>query len=189
MKKLLVIAAIAASSAVFADKIGTVDMSVLLRNHSGYASNKRFLENTEKDYQKRLDAMKSELDAIQEEGKKLADEYRSPMLAQTAKTKLEGQLTEVQERYIRQQQKMRDQAMRDQQELAGMESRFLKDQAADIKAHIKKFAERNGYDLVIDAAAALYAKPEADVTDGVLAEMGVDPAKAVRNLEASGEGK
>ncbi len=191
MKKLLLAAAIAASGVAFADKIGTVDMAILLRNHSGYASNKQFLDSTEKDYKKRIEAMKSEYDTIQAEGQKLVDEYRGSgaMMSQQKKTEMETKIGQIQEKLVAQQQQMRSQAMRDQQELAAMEARFLKAQAEDIKGHIKNFAEKNGYDLVLDSAAALYAKPEADVTDGVLKEMGVDPKKAVRDPEKSDEGK
>ena len=92
MKRLsaFAVAALAASTA-FADiKLGTVDMLVLVRNHSSYESNKQFLLSSEKDGQKRLDAMKDEFDSVQEEARKKAEEYRNPMLAQSAKDKLEN---------------------------------------------------------------------------------------------------
>ena len=189
MKRLVVLAAIAASVAAFADvKIGTVDMMTLVKNHKDYDSNKQLLSSTEKDYHKRLDGMRAELESIQEEGKKLADEYRNPMLAQTAKTKLEGEIAAVQERFMAQQQKMRNQALRDQQELSDLEARLLKRQAEDLKKWIAKFAEAKGYDFILDSSAAIYAKKSSDVTDGVLKEMGVDP-KAAKAKDAKDEGK
>ncbi|MBP5791898.1 MAG: hypothetical protein J6W80_06565, partial [Kiritimatiellae bacterium] len=76
MKKTLIssIVLIAAMAAAAEMKIGTVDMMILVKNHPSYETNKNLLTSTERDYQKRLDAMKSELDSVQEEGRKLADE-------------------------------------------------------------------------------------------------------------------
>ena len=87
-----------------------------------------------------------------------------------------------------QQQKMRSQALRDQQELSDLEARLLKRQAEDLKKWIAKFAEANGYDFILDASAAIYAKKSSDVTEGVLKEMGVDP-KAAKAKDAKDEGK
>lgn len=170
---------LAIAATAFAEiKIGTVDMMTLVRNHPNYQSNKDLLMSTEKDYQKRMDAMKAELESIQEEGKKLADEYRNPMLAQAAKTKIENDIGAVQGRFMAQQQKLRNEAMRNQQDLSDLEARLLKAQAEDLKKRIAAFAEKNGYDFVIDSSAAIYSKKTADVTDSVLKEMGVDPKAA-----------
>jgi Skp family chaperone for outer membrane proteins len=68
--------------------------------------------------------------------------------------------------------------MRNQQELSDLEARLLKSQADDLKKRIAAFAEKNGYDLVVDAAAALYSGRGLDVTDEILKTMNVDPKKA-----------
>jgi len=188
MKRTLLLAVIAATCAAAADiKLGIVDMMVLVRNHSQYEQNKQLLLSTEKDYQKRLDAMKSDLDTIQDEGKKLADELRNPMLSQSAKDKMEKEIMAVQQRFIAQQQKMRSEAMRNQQDLGDLEARLLKAQAEDIKKRIADFAKKGGYDLVLDSAAAIFQRDGLDVTEGVLKEMGVDP-KAAKGLDDD-EGK
>ncbi|MGN0854966.1 MAG: OmpH family outer membrane protein [Kiritimatiellia bacterium] len=179
MKRLMLVGAMMAMMPVIGEmKVGTVDMMLLVRNHPSYEVNKNMLMSTEKDYQKRLDGLKSELDSIQEEGKKLADEYRNPMLAQSVKTKIEGDIATVQQKFMAAQQKLRSEAMRNQQELSDLEARLLKAQAEDLKARIATFAEKNGYDLVIDASAALFARKSLDVTDEVLRSMNVDPKKA-----------
>ena len=184
MKKLLMTALAVAATGAFAElKVGTVDMMKLVRNHPSYETNKQFLMNTEKDGQKRIDRMKAELDAIQEEGKRLADDYRNPMLAQAAKTKLENDLTEVQRRFVEQQQKLRSEAMKLQQDLSENEARLLKTQADDLKKRIAVFAEKNGYDFVFDSTVAVFGKPSYDVTDEVLKTMNVDPAKAAEKEE------
>ena len=184
MKKLTMMAVALAALGAFAElKVGTVDMMKLVRNHPSYETNKALLTSTEKDYQKRIDYLKGELDAIQEEGKKLADDYRNPMLAQAAKTKIENELTEVQRRFIEQQQKLRAEALKNQQDLSELEGRLLKTQADDLKKRIAVFAEKNGYDFVFDSTVAVFGKAEYDVTDQVLKEMGVDPQKASEKEE------
>lgn len=188
MKKIVALAAIAASTMAFAElKIGIVDMMILVRNQSQYEANKQLLLSTEKDYQKRLDAMKSEMDSMQDEGKKLADEYRNPMLSQAAKTKLENEMMALQQKLMTQQQKLRAEAMRNQQDLGDLEARLLKAQADDIRKRVSDYAGKNGYDCILESTAAIFAKPELDVTDGVLQEMGVDPKTAKRSAEDEGK--
>lgn len=188
MKKIIFAAALAASLAAVAEmKIGTVDMAVLVHNQSQYETNKQLLISTEKDYQKRLDAMRAEMDSMQDEGKKLADEYRNPMLSQAAKTKLENEMMALQQRLVAQQQKLRSEMLRNQQDLSDLEARLLKAQIEDIKKRVADYAAKNGYDCILDSTTAMFAKPELDVTDGVLKEMGVDPKNAKRGEDDEGK--
>ena len=179
MKKSVALAAALAATAAFADmKIGTVAMLKLVRNHSSYESNRKFLLETEKDYSRRIDEMKRELETVQEEGKKIADQLRNPLLAQAAKTKLEKELVDIQNRFLAGQQRIRSEAMRSQQELQGHEARLLKATTEDLRGRIRAFADAQGYDLIVDQTAVPFAKASLDVTDAVLRSMGVDPEKA-----------
>ncbi len=175
---------LASTATVFAEvKIGTVDMVILVRNHQDYKKNKELLTSTESDHKNKLEAKKTNLQSIQDEGRKLADELRNPMLADASKKTLENRLVEIQNRFIKAQQDLRSEAMRLEQDLSEMEARLLRFQAKDIKAKIEQFAEENGYDMVLDSSAALYAQKSHDVTDGVLKVMGVDPVKAREVME------
>ena len=136
------------------------------------------MTETEASCKRKLDAMKTGLQSLQDEGRKLADELRNPMLADASKKSLENRLVDIQNRFIKQQQEMRNEALRAEQELSETEARLLRIQAKDIKDIITKFSEKEGYDLILDGSAALYAKKTCDVTDGILKQMGVDPAKA-----------
>ena len=183
MKKLILFAALAAATTVFADlKIGTVDMMSLVRNHSSYEPNKKLLAETEKDYTKKLDAMKGELDEIQEEGKSMTEQLRNPLLSQSAKTKLEKDLLDVQNKFIAAQQRIRSEMMRSQQDLQDLEGRLLKATTEDLREKIDTFAKKNKYDLIIDVTAALFAKAELDVTPAILKAMGVDPKKVAEKV-------
>ena len=182
MKKLLIALCVASVSvAALAIKVATVDMVILVKNHPAYDTNKTLLLNTEKDLRKKLEDLNKELAAIQEEGKKHAETLRNPMSSKKAKDDAEMALREIESRYMQQQQKVRAEMMRSQQELAQLEAGLLKAQSDDLKKRISKFADKNDYDLVIDSSAALYSKDSFNVTDAVLKEMGVDPAKAKRD--------
>ena len=189
MKRILAAAVAALSLTALAGglKIGTVDMMLLVRNHPSYESNKELLKSTEKDYQKELDAMQSTLQDIQDEGKSVADELKNPMLSEAAKKASEKKIMDIQQRFVRQQQELRKKAMDNQEALSKLEARLLKSQAEDLKKRIARFAEREDYDLVMESAAALWAKSDLDVTDEILTDMNVDP-KAARAKDKD-EGK
>ena len=179
MKKLLVVSLVAAVSAAFAEmKVGTVDLLLLVRNHPNYDSNKALVATTEKDYQKKLEGLRGELEKLQEEGKKLSDQMRNPMLAENAKKKIEKDLTDIQTKFVQGQQKLRSEAMRSQQDLQELEGRLLKTTTADLRKRVAKYAEANGYDFIFDAGAAPYAKKSFDVSNEILKAMGVDPKDA-----------
>lgn len=183
MKKLILFTALAAATTVFADlKIGTVDMMSLVRNHSSYEPNKKLLTETEKDYTKKLDAMKAELDEIQEEGKNMTDQLRNPLLSQGSKTKLEKDLMDIQNKFITAQQRIRAEMLRSQQDLQDLEGRLLKATTEDLREKVNAFAAANKYDLIVDITAAPFASEKLDVTPAILKSMGVDPENTVEKL-------
>ena len=187
MKKLILVATMLAAVCAQAEmKVGTVDLLKLVRNHSSYDSNHQLLETTQKDYQKKLDKMKDAAESLANEGKKMAEQARSPMLAAAAKQKLEKDLADLQQKFMAAQQELRVEAVRSERELSDLEGRLMKSTTDDINAKLQAFAVQNGYDLILNETACPYAKKELDVTNEVLKSMGVDPAKA---KEFSDEGK
>ena len=179
MKKMMIgIVALCAATAFGDIKIGTVDMMTLVRNHKSYDTNKKMLQDSEKDYQRELDQMKSDLDSLQDEGKKIADKGRNPMLSQAQKDKIEKELLDIQNKYVAGQQKLRTKAMESQQKLQEFESMLLKSTTEDIRAVVNEFADDNGYDIIIESTVTAFAKKSLDVTDGILKAMGVDPKHA-----------
>jgi Skp family chaperone for outer membrane proteins len=165
MKKLMAFGFALMTAAAMADmKIAVVDMFELVRKHPNYESNKSFLTESEKDHQKKLESMKKSIDEIQKEGEKKAAEMENPMLSQSAKKKLEKEIMEIQQKYIRSQQNLRSEAIRLQQDLQEMEGRFLKTTTEDIRKHIAAFAEKNAFDLIVDKSAVTFSKKDMDVT-------------------------
>ena len=179
---LTLVAAMAASAEL---KLGTVDMMLLVKNHPNYESNKALLESTDKDYQKKLEGVKSEGDSLQTEGKKLMEQMRNPMLTAKAKADIEKQLGEIQQKLMGIEQRYRSEAVRLRQDLQDLEGRLLRTTTDDLRKRINKYAETNGFDLIIDQTAAAYAKKSFDVTDDLLKDLGVDP----KNAKGRDEGK
>jgi len=192
MKKLALALALVPALALADMKIGTVEMMTLVRNHKSYENNKRFLSDSEKESQAKLESMRTDVEKIQAEGQKLAEEAQNPMLAAGKRQELEKKLVDIQKKFVAGQQALRSEAMRAQQSLQENEAKFLKITGEDLRKVINGFAEKNGYDLIIDSSALPYSKKSLDVTDGVLKAMGVDPAKAVKpdkDGKKSNEGK
>ena len=173
------VVSVALTTSLFAEtKFGTVDMMMLVRNHPNYDSNKALLTSTDKDYQKKLDLIKSDGEKLQEEGKKLAEQLRNPMLTAKAKTDVENQLMDIQKKLVGIEQRYRSEATRCRQDIQDLESRLLKTTTDDLRKRIAKFAEEKDYDFILDANAAPYAKKSFDVTGDLLTAMGVDPKTA-----------
>ena len=179
MKKLVFALTVAAAMAASAEmKLGTVNLMLLVKNHPNYDSNKTLLTSTDKDYQKKLEKIKSEGDSIQEEGKKLMEQMRNPMLTAKAKADIEKQLGDIQQKLMGMEQRYRSEAMRCRQDLQDLEARLLKTTTGDLKKRIAKYAAANGYDLILDSNAAAYATSTLDVTDAMLKDLGGDPKEA-----------
>ena len=159
-------------------KLGTVDLMMLVKNHPNYDSNKTLLTSTDKDYQKKLEKIKSEGDSLQEEGKKLMEQMRNPMLTAKAKADIEKQLGDIQQKLMGIEQRYRSEAMRCRQDLQDLEARLLRTTTDDLRKRIAKYATAKGYDLIVDSNAAAYAAKTLDVTDAMLKDLGVDPKEA-----------
>ena len=179
MKKLMFAMMMAVATGASAEmKVGVVDLMMLVKNHPNYESNKALLTSTDKDYQKKLDVIKSEGEKLQEEGKKLAEQLRNPMLTAKAKNDVENQLMDIQKKLVGIEQRYRSEATRCRQDIQDLESRLLKTTTDDLRKRISKFAEEKDFDFILDASAAPYAKKSFDVTGDLLTAMGVDPKTA-----------
>ena len=179
MKKLMFVAALVSALAASAEmKVGTVNLMLLIRNHPNYDANKELLTSTDKDYQKKVEAIKAEGETLQAEGKKVAEQLRNPMLAAKAKADVEKQLMDIQQKLIGIEQRYRAEVSRCRQDLQDLEGRLLKTTTDDLRKRLAKFAEKKDYDLIIDKTAAPFAKAKFDVTDAMLQEMGIEPKDA-----------
>ncbi len=188
MKNLVLALSLVPALALADMKVATVDLLVLVRNHPDYERNEKFMESKGKDLQKKADAIREEGEALQAEGKKLVEQYRNPMLNDKAKADAEKGVQEIQQKLLQIEQRYRTEVARGNQEMQEDRVRLTKATTDDLRARMKAYAEANGYDMILDSNAAVFAKKDFDVTDVLLKEMGVDPAKA-KGRETSDESK
>ena len=178
MKTITIAICMVLCATAFADmKIGTINMVDLVKLHPSYETNKALLKSTDKDYKEKLDKRQEDIKAIADEGKKAQEDLSNPMLSAAAKASAQKNLESVQRKYVAARQDMEADIRRYQSELSDLESRLMKLQTEDIRAKISAYAKKNGYDMIIDATMLAYSKESFDVTDDVLREMGIDPAK------------
>ena len=190
MKKVMMMAAVAAAfAATAAMKIGTVNMVDLVRLHPSHESNRTLVKTTDKDYKTKLDAKQDELKEIADEGKKLQSDLQNPMLSASARAEAQKKMEGVQQRFLANQQEMRQMAARYQSDLSELESRLLKIETEEIRAKINAYAKKNGYDIIADSSMLAFSKDSLDVTDDVLKALGVDPAKRKEKAKKADEGK
>lgn len=181
MKKLIFALATVAMSAMVGAaelKLATVDVIVLVKNHPDYERNEKFMESKGQDLDKKGDAIKAEGEALQAEGRKLVEQMRNPMLNDKAKAELEKKIQNIQQKLMEIEQRYRTEMMRGNQDLQDDRTRLMKAISVDLKARIAAYAEKKGLDLILDTNIVAYSKGSYDVTNAILKEMGVDPAKA-----------
>ena len=181
---------VAAGSAVCAKadlKIATVDMVDLVRLHPQHESNRELLKSTDKDYKAKLDAQQESVKALAAEGKRAQADLANPMLSQSAKDEAQKKVGELQQKIMAAQQELYAAAQHYQSELSDLEGRLLKIETSDLRTKISTFAKENGYDLILDVAAAGYANPALDVTDEILKILNVDPAKRKEKARDGGK--
>lgn len=189
MKKLIFILAVSPFMAFAQLKFATVDFLLLVRNHPDYARNEKFLSTKSKDLQKKADAIKAEGEALQSEGKKLMEQFQNPMLNAKSKSELELKLQGIQKKLMEIEQRYRTEMLRGNDDLQADRVRMMKDTTDDLRARLKVFAEKEGYGIILDSNVTAYAKESLDVTDAILTQMGVDPAKARAEMKEADEGK
>ena len=186
MKKLIFALAVVPAVAMADLKLATVDVVRLVRNHPDYERNEKFMESKSKDLEKKGEEIKAEGETLQAEGKKLLEQMRNPMLNEKAKVDVEKKLQDIQQKLIQIEQRYRSEMMRGNQDLQDDRARLMKATTEDLRERLKKYGEAKGLDFILDTNVIAYAKDSFDVTDDILKEMGVDPAKAKKGAN---EGK
>ena len=158
-------------------KLGVVNLEILIKNHPSHESNRALVKSTADDYRKKMEARQEKAKALVEEGKKIQSDWQNPMLSAVAKADLQKKIEEVQRKLFAIQQELRTEDQRCQEELADLQQRLFKIEKADVETKLAEFAKDEGYDLIVDAAACGFVKPDMNVTDAVLKKMGVKEPK------------
>ena len=172
---LVCIAAMAASVMAAQDKIAVVNMVDLVRFHPSRERDRKLMQDTEKDFQSRLDKQRDRFEELRNEYEKAVKEARSPALNDKAKNEAEEKAMRHRDVLAEADRDLRQEMQKLQRELSELDTRLLRQVTGDIREILTKFAQEKKYNMVLDSTTMAYHDPALDVTDEILKRMGVDP--------------
>ncbi|MFO7937786.1 MAG: OmpH family outer membrane protein [Kiritimatiellia bacterium] len=192
MKRILLVLAAVLTAGVLtaAEKTAVVNMVDLVRYHPSRERDRKLMEETEKEFQAKLDKQRDRFEELRADYEKVVKEARNPALNDKARAEAEDKAMKHREVLAQADRDLRDEMKNLQGELGDLDARLLRQVTGDIREILTKFAEEKKYDMVLDSTTMAYFNPELDVTDDVLKRMGVDPAvrkQAEKQKEAEKE--
>lgn len=172
----LMMAAVLAAAMVMAqEKTAAVNMVDLVRFHPSRERDRKLMQDTEKEFQAKLDKQRDRFEQLRDEYEKLVKEARNPALNEKARAENEDKAMKHRDVLAEAERDMRQEMQKLQRELSELDTRLLRQVTGDIRDILTKYAQENKYLLIFDSTTMAYADPKVDVTDEVLKRMGVDP--------------
>lgn len=177
MKKAsVVLAAFMAAAMVMAqEKTAVVNMVDLVRFHPSRERDRKLMQDTEKEFQAKLDKQRDRFEQLRDDYEKAVKEARNPALNEKARAEAEDKSMKHRDVLAEADRDLRAEMQKLQRELGDMDSRLLRQVTGDIREVLTKFSQENKYAIVLDGTTMAYFDPKLDVTDDVLKRMGVDP--------------
>ena len=177
MKKLTMVlaAAMAATMMMAQEKTAVVNMVDLVRFHPSRDRDRKLMQDTEKEYQAKLDKQRDRFEELRNEYEKAVKEARSPALSEKAKADAEDKAVKHRDVLADADRDLRQEMQKLQRELGDLDTRLLRQVTGDIREVINKYAQETGVGIILDGTTIAYFDPKLDVTDDVLKRMGVDP--------------
>jgi Skp family chaperone for outer membrane proteins len=177
MKRLsMVLAAVLAATMVMAqEKTAVVNMIDLVRFHPNRERDRKLMQDTEKEYQAKLDKQRDRFEQLRDDYEKAVKESRNPALNEKARAEAEDKAMKQRDVVADAERDLRQDMQKYQRELGDLDTRLLRQVTGDIRERVSKFAAENKYTLILDGTTLAYSDPKLDVTDAVLKQMGVDP--------------
>ncbi|GHS91190.1 membrane protein [Bacteroidia bacterium] len=168
MKKvvLLVIALLAVSFGVSAQKFALVDMEYILKNIPAYEMANEQLNTISKKWQ-------VEVEAVQQEAQNLYKTYQADLvfLSPEMKTKRENEIVAKEQAA----QELKRKYFGTEGELYKKRESLVKPIQDEIYNAVKVIAEEKAYHVIVDRGSAMsiiFASPKIDISDEVLAKLG-----------------
>jgi outer membrane protein len=148
----------ALASSAYGQKVGFLNANTVFEQYSA-------AREAEAAYQKELEDLNTQVTKMEEELRALTDtlEARKYLFSEARLKEKRKELEVKQQEYIQFRQQAEQKAAKRNEELS-------KPIIADIEEAARKIAQKEGFDLVLDAGPGIvvYSKPELDLTDRVL---------------------
>ncbi len=180
---LVCLAVMAATVMTAQEKIAVVNMVDLVRFHPSRERDRKLMQDTEKDFQGRLDKQRDRFEQLREDYDKAVKEARSPALNDKARNEAEEKAMRHRDVLAEADRDLRQEMQKLQRELGDLDTRLLRQVTKDIRGVLTKFAEESKYSVILDGTTMAYHDPALDVTDAILKRMGVDPKVRQENKE------
>jgi Skp family chaperone for outer membrane proteins len=168
-------AAVAATVMTAQEKTAVVNMVELVRFHPSRERDRKLMQDTEKEYQAKLDKMRDSFEQNRADYEKLVKEVRNPALSDKAKAEAEEKALKRRDVLAEQDADLRKEMQSLQRDLSDLDTRLLRQVTSDIRDVLTKYAQDAKLSVVLDGTTIAYFDPKLDVTDDVLKRLGVDP--------------
>ncbi|NLG00623.1 MAG: OmpH family outer membrane protein [Lentisphaerae bacterium] len=177
MKQMMVMlaAALAATVMMAQEKTAVVNMVDLVRFHPSRERDRKLMQDTEKEFQAKLDKQRDRFEELRDEYEKALKEARNPALNEKAKAEAEDKAMKHRDVLAEADRDLRQEMQKLQRELGDLDARLLRQVTGDIREVLTKYAQETNVSVMLDGTTIAYFDPKLDVTDEVLKRMGVDP--------------
>ena len=170
------VAAVLAVAMVMAqEKTAVVNMVDLVRFHPSRERDRKLMQDTEKEFQAKLDKQRDRFDQLRDDYEKAVKEARNPALNDKARAEAEDKAMKHRDVLAEADKDLRTEMQKLQRELGDLDSRLLRQVTGDIREVLTKFAQESKFTVVLDGTTLAYFDPKLEVTDEILKRMGVDP--------------
>jgi len=146
-----------------------------VRFHPSRERDRKLMEETEKEFQAKLDKQRDRFEELRADYEKLVKESRNPALNEKARAESEDKAMKHREVLSQADRDLRAEMQKLQGELGDLDSRLLRQVTGDIRSVITKLSQEKKFDVVLDSTTMAYFNPKLEITDEVLTRMGVDP--------------
>lgn len=167
-------------------KTAVVNMVDLVRFHPSRERDRKLMQDTEKEYQAKLDKQRDRFEALRADYEKAVKEARSPALNDKARTEIEDKAMRYRDELSKEDRDLRQEMQKLQRDLGDLDTRLLRQVTGDIREVLTAYAKEEGYVMIYDGTTMAFFDPTLDVTDIVLKRMGVDP-KARKEVKVKAE--
>jgi len=168
-------AVLAATMMMAQEKTAVVNMVDLVRFHPSRERDRKLMQDTEKEFQTKLDKQRDRFEQLRDEYEKAVKESRNPALNEKARAEAEDKAMKHRDVLSEADRDLRQEMQKLQRELSDLDTRLLRQVTGDIRDVLTKYAQENKFSMVFDASTMAYSDPKLDMTDEVLKRMGVDP--------------
>lgn len=172
---LMMVAVLAATLVMAQEKTAVVNMVDLVRFHPSRERDRKLMQDTEKEFQTKLDKQRDRFEQLRDEYEKAVKEARNPALNDKARSEAEDKAMKHRDVLAEADRDLRQEMQKLQRELGDLDSRLLRQVTGDIRDVLSKYAQDGKFTLVLDGTTMAYFDPKLEVTDDVLKRMGVDP--------------